>query len=169
MSLRFLAIALSTSVLNLLLHTVTFVVFLKDFFAAHPAGSAEFLKQLNKGFDQLVPWAMALSALSLGVLITLVIDWSGARTFAAGLRSGVVVASLYWAGINFGLYASSNLFSLPSALMDLAFSAGCMTISAGFAAWLLGRARARSPHDGPVARDGALRRTDALASPFRGS
>lgn len=162
MHLRFFVTALSTSVVNLVLHALTFVVFLKDFFRAHPAGSAEFLKQLNKDLDQLVPWAMALSALSLGFLITLVIHWSGARTFAAGLRSGVMTALLYWAGINFGLYASSNLFSLPSALMDLVVSAGCMTFSAGFAAWLLGRARAPSLHDGAVAGDAALRRVEAL-------
>jgi hypothetical protein len=155
---RFLLTALSTSALNLILHTLVFVIFLNDFFAAHPAGSAEFLKQLNKDLDQLVLWALLLSALSLGLLITLVVRWSGARTLASGLKSGVAFGALYWAGINFGLYASSNLFSLPSVLVDLVCSAGCMAMSAGFAAWMLGRAGARSAHEGQLSDPTTQRR-----------
>ncbi len=138
---RFVVTGLTTSLLNLVLHAAVYVVFLKDFFAAHPAGSPEFLQQLNKGMDQLVPWSLALSALALGFFVTIVVRWSGAATFGSGLRAGLVVGGLYWAGINFGLYASSNMFSLASTLVDLVCSALCMAASAAFAAWMLHRMR----------------------------
>jgi hypothetical protein len=82
-------------------------------------------------------WALVASALALGFLITIVVRWSGAKGVVAGLESGAIFGFLYWAGINFGLYSSSNHFSLPSTLVDLVCSALCMTLSAGFAAWML--------------------------------
>lgn len=139
MSTRFIVTGLLTSLLDLVLHVGLYVLFLKDFFEAHPAGPPEFLRQLNRGLHDLVLWSLAASALSLGFLITLVVKWSGANGIASGLRSGAVFGLLYWAGINFGLYASSHNFSLPSALVDLVCSALCMTMSAGFAAWMLSR------------------------------
>lgn len=137
MSARFVVTGLLTSLVNLVLHVGFYVLFLKDFFAAHPAGSPEFLRQLNRGLSELIPWSLAASALALGFLVTLVVKWSGAKGFVSGLRTGALFGFLYWAGINFGLYASSNNFSLPSTLADLVCSALCMTISAGFAAWAL--------------------------------
>ncbi|HSO33632.1 MAG TPA: hypothetical protein VLT33_13960 [Labilithrix sp.] len=139
MNARFVLTGLLTSALNLLLHAGLFVGFLKDFFEAHPAGSPEFLRQLNRGLDELVPWALVASALALGFFITVVVRWSGAKGAVSGLKSGAVMGLLYWAGINFGLYASSHNFSLPSTLADLVCSALCMTLSAGFAAWMLNR------------------------------
>jgi hypothetical protein len=37
------------------------------------------------------------------------------------------------------LYASSNFFSLTSVFVDTALSSTVMTLSAAFAAWMLGR------------------------------
>lgn len=139
LSLGFVLTALATAVVNLGAHALTYVLFLKDFYARYPAGSPEFVRQLNKGSGQLVLWALLLSALALGTFIALVVRWSGARTFGAGLKTGLVFGGLFWAGINLGLYASSNLFSLPSALVDLMCSAGCVAVSAGVAAVLLRR------------------------------
>lgn len=154
MNTRFIITAVSTSALNLLLNAAAFVFVLKDFFETHPAGPPEFMKQLNRDVDQLIPWALAISALAMGVFITTVIKWSGATTFTSGLVSGLLVGFLFWTGVNFGIYASSNHFSLAAMLADLPCSALSMAISSGFAAWMLNRDRAQqeSPsqqHDGP--------------------
>jgi hypothetical protein len=137
MNARFALTGLLTSIVNLALHALTYFLALKQFFAAHPAGSEEFQRQLVKGADQMVMWALALSALALGYLITTVVHWSGARDWASGLKTGAIVGTLLWGGVNFGLYSSSNNFSLASTLADLVSSALCVTVSAGFAAWLL--------------------------------
>jgi hypothetical protein len=150
MKVRFALTGMITSLVNLALHALTYFLLLKQFFAAHPAGTEEFRRQLVKDADQMVLWALALSALALGYLITTVVHWSGARTWGTGLRSGAIAGTLLWAGINFGLYASSNNFSLAGTLADLVCSASCVTLSAGFAAWLL--------HAGP-------RRNEATARP----
>lgn len=122
------------------------------YYAAHPAGSAEFLKQLNKGADQMVLWSLLLSSLALGFFITIVMRWSGAKTFATGLGAGALIGGLNWAGMDFGLYASSNMFSLASTLVDVVCSALCMALSAGFATWMLHRGEARRTSDDSRAR-----------------
>lgn len=59
-----------------------------------------------------------------------------------------MIGGLYWAGIDFGLYASSNNFSLPSTLVDIVLSALCMALSAAFAAWMLHREVGRAERHG---------------------
>lgn len=142
-TIRFVLTGLATSFVNLALHGVIYFVFLRGFYAAHPGGSEELQKQLVKGGDQLVVWSLLLSALALGFFITVVVRWSGAKTFASGLGAGLLFGGLYWAGMDFGLYASSNTFSLASTLVDIACSTLCMATSAGFAAWMLHRGDAR--------------------------
>lgn len=139
MKTRFIITALLTSVLNLLLNAAAFAIILKDFFARHPSGSAEFMRQLNRDVDQLIPWALAVSALAMGVFITTVVKWSGAESLGSGLWYGAIVGFLFWTGVNFGIYASSNLFSLAGVLADLPCSALSMALSSAFAAWMLNR------------------------------
>ena len=141
MNKRFLFSGLVTTAINLVLHALAYIVILKDFFQSHPAVSDEFMKQLSRPPDQLIVWAMAVTSVSMGFLITLVIKWSGARTIVSGLRYGFIVALLFWGSVNFGLYASSNHFSQASVFVDYACSVTVMTISAATAAWMLGRGK----------------------------
>ena len=141
MNKKFLISGLITSVVNLLLNAGAFIFILKDFYQAHPAVSEEFMKQLHRQPDQLIVWAMVVTSLSMGFLITIVIKWSGANTFASGLKYGFVFALLFWGSVNFGLYASSNFFSQATVFVDYACSVTAMTISGAIAAWLLGRGK----------------------------
>ncbi|MDX9906436.1 MAG: hypothetical protein RBS55_07615 [Bacteroidales bacterium] len=135
---RFLISGFLTSLINLLLHGLSYALILKDFYHSFPAGSEEFIKQLHRGPDQLIGWAMAATALTMGYFITLIIKWSGARTFLSGLKYSSIAGILFWASVNFGLYASSNMFSLPAVFVDLACSAAVMTLAGASAAWMLG-------------------------------
>jgi hypothetical protein len=145
---RFLLAALATSVVNLLLHAAAYGLVLKAVYQAYPAGSEEFVRQLHRPGDQLVVWAMALTSVTMGVFITTVMRWSGARTLAAGLVRGAILGLLFWLSVNSGLYASSHIFSLPSAAVDTVFSSLCMTVSAACAVLLLNRPGPRTP-EGP--------------------
>ncbi|MFO0693701.1 MAG: hypothetical protein U0230_09125 [Polyangiales bacterium] len=138
---RFVATALVTSVVNLVLNALAYALVLADFYRAHPAGPPDFVRQLNRPADQLIVWAMVVTSLSMGLFITVVMKWSGAKTFGAGLRQGAIVGFLFWTSVNSGLYASSNVFSLPSVLVDTPLSALSMTLSAACAAFLLHRGR----------------------------
>jgi hypothetical protein len=138
---RFIITGLLTSVVNLALHGLTYALILKDFYRAHPAGSEEYMQQLNRSPEDLIIWAMAATSLTMGFFITTIMKWSGARTFLSGLKHGALAGFLFWASVNFGLYASSNVFSLPSVLVDLACSGTAMTLAAAFSAWMLGISR----------------------------
>ena len=128
-----------TSIVNLVLHSGAYFGFLKNFYASNPAGSTEYLKQLNRPADQLVIWALLVSTFAFGFFITTTIKWSGAKTFSSGLKYGLILGILFWTAINFGLYSAQNIFSLPSVFADLACSTFAMTIAAGVSAWILGK------------------------------
>jgi hypothetical protein len=138
MNKRFMITGLLTSIVNLALHGLSYALILKDFYRAHPAGSAEYMQQLNRPPDQLIIWGMAATSLTMGFFITTIMKWSGARTFPTGLKYGALAGFLFWSSVNFGLYASSNIFSLPSVFVDLACSGTVMTLAAAFSAWMLG-------------------------------
>lgn len=138
MNKNFLVSGLITTITNLVLNAVAYLVFLKDFYASHPVVSEEFMKQLHRQPGRLIVWAMVVTSLTMGFFITTIIKWSGARSFVAGLKYGFLVALLFWGSVNFGLYASSNYFSQASVFADLACSVIAMTISGAVSASMLG-------------------------------
>jgi hypothetical protein len=139
MNRKFFISGIITSVVNLILQAVASLVFLKKFYAAHPAGSEEYMKQLNRPPDQLVIWALLVSALAFGFFITTTIKWSGAKSFGTGLKHGFILGILFWTAINFGLFSAQNIFSLPSVFADLSCSVFSMSISGAVSAWFLGK------------------------------
>jgi len=140
MNRNFFISGIITSVVNLILQASIYFIFLKKFFAAHPAGSDEYMKQLNRPPEELVIWALLISALAFGFFITTTIKWSGAKSFSSGLKYGFILGVLFWTAMNFGLYSAQNIFSLPSVLADLICSAFSMTISGAVSAGILGKA-----------------------------
>ncbi|MFK0730634.1 MAG: hypothetical protein ACIWVG_05600 [Gloeotrichia echinulata HAB0833] len=141
MNKNFFLTGLLTTVVNLLLNVAAYLFILKDFYQSHPAVSEEFMKQLHRPPEQLIVWAMVVTSLAMGFLITTVMKWSGAVSFSSGLKFGFLFAFLFWSSINFGLYASSNFFSQASGFTDTACSVASMTISGAVAAWMLGRGK----------------------------
>lgn len=139
MNRKFFISGIITSVVNLMLQASIYFFFLKKFFTSHPAGPEEYMKQLNRPSDQLVIWALLISALAFGFLITTTIKWSGAKSFCSGLKYGFILGVLFWTGMNFGLYSAQNIFSLPSVFADLVCSTFSMTISGAVSAWILGK------------------------------
>lgn len=139
---KFMLACLLATLVNLLLNAGAYFMVLKEFYRAHPGFSAEFQQQLARQPDQIIGWALAVSAVTMGVLIATVMKWSGARSFSSGLRYGCTLAALFWSSINFGLYASSHHFSQASLFVDLACSVTAMTLSGAVAAWMLGAGQA---------------------------
>jgi len=138
---NFILSGLAATIVNLLLNAVAYFLLLKNVFEAYPPVSAEFQKQLVRPADELVGWAMVVTSLTMGFFIATVMNWSGTKTFYAGLKKGFIVAFLFWTSVNSGLYASSNHFSLAGFLTDLPCSVLAMTIAAAVAAWILGKGK----------------------------
>jgi hypothetical protein len=138
MNTKFIITGLITSITNLILNAAAYLLILKDVYLVYPSGTEEFTKQLHRQAGELIIWAMFITSLAMGFLITTMIKWSGAKTFISGLKKGAILGFLFWASVNFGLYASSNLFSETAVFLDFACSATAMTISGAVAAWLSG-------------------------------
>ncbi len=138
MNKKFFLTGFITTVVNLLLHTAAYIFILKDVFRSFPPVSEEFSNQLTRPLDQLIVWAMVVTSLSMGFLITLVMKWAGTNNFVSGLKNGFVFSLLFWGSVNFGLYASSNHFSQTAVFVDYACSVTIMTIASAVAAWILG-------------------------------
>lgn len=139
MNKYFIISGVVATVVNLLANAGAHFLFLKNVFEKYPPVSTEFQKQLVRPADQLVGWAMVVTSLTMGFFIATVIKWSGARTFALGLKKGLIIGFLFWTSVNSGLYASSHHFSLVGVLADLPCSVLAMTIAAAVAAWILGK------------------------------
>lgn len=141
MNKHFILSGLAATIVNLAMNAGAYFLILNDVFEANPPVSAEFQKQLVRPPDQLIGWAMVATSLAMGFFIATIIRWSGARTFVSGLKKGLLVGFLFWGSVNFGLYASSNHFSLVGVLADLPCSAAAMAVAAAVAAWVLGKER----------------------------
>ncbi len=139
MNKKFFISGFITTVVNLILHTAAYIFILKDIYSSYPAVSEEFRKQLSRPLDQLIVWAMVVTSLAMGFLITITMKWAGANTFSSGLKHGFVFSLLFWGSVNFGLYASSNFFSTTSVFIDYACSVTVMTIASAVSARMLGR------------------------------
>ena len=139
MNKSFLSSALVTTVVLFVLNAIVYMVFLKDFFQNHPAVSPEFMKQLYRPDDQIIVWALLICTISIGVFVTKVIQWSGARTFVAGLKSGFVFGILFLFSVDFGLLATTNNFATAGAFADMTCSTIAITLSSAVSACMLGR------------------------------
>lgn len=139
MNKNFIFAGLTATVVNLVMNAGAYFLILKDVFEANPPLSVEFQKQLVRPPDQLVGWAMVVTALTMGFFIATVIKWSGARTFTSGIVKGFIVGFLFWSSVNSGLYASSHHFSLTGVLADLPCSILAMTVASAAAAWVFGK------------------------------
>lgn len=138
MRFKFLVTAFLTAIVLFILNAIVYVVFLKDFFQNHPAVSETFTKQLYRPDDQIIIWATIVSALAIGLLVTIVMKWSGARTFVAGLGKGFIFGLLLLCSVDFGLLASTNNFTTAGAFADLSCSTTTVTLACAFCAWMLG-------------------------------
>ena len=141
MTKKFLAAGLVTTVALFLLNGIAYVAVLRNVFHSYHAVSEAFTSQLYRPDDQLIWWAVIGCSVAIGFLVTTVINWSGARTFASGVKSGFIFGFLFLCSVDLGLYASTNNFTLTGALADMACSTTTVTISSSIAAWMLGRGK----------------------------
>jgi hypothetical protein len=141
MTKKFLGAAIVTTVALFLLNGIAYAAVLKNVFHSYPAVSEAFTNQLYRTDDEFIWWAVIACSIAIGFLVTMVINCSGARTFTVGLKSGFIFGFLFLCSVDLGLYSSTNNFTLTGALADMACSTTTITISSGFAAWMLGRGK----------------------------
>lgn len=75
--------------------------------------------------DGMIWWAMIVSNLVLALLVTLALNWAGAKTIVDGLKFGALVGGLYALTTDLGMYSMTTVISnLTAVVVDtLAYAA----------------------------------------------
>ena len=69
--------------------------------------------------DGMIWWAMIISNLILALLVTLVLNWAGAKNIMEGLKIGAIVGALYALSVDLGMYSMTNVISnLTAVIVD---------------------------------------------------
>ena len=83
-------------------------------------------------------WIVA-GQLGFGILVTLVISWRGATSFADGALTGAIFGFLMAVGYDFAQYGTSNLWTLKATLLDPFITALLVGSAGGVIGFVLGR------------------------------
>jgi len=107
--------AAGTVVGGVVLWATGWVIFNKLFstFYAANVGSATGVDRAEQ-----IQWAIALSALAYGALITMMIEKSGPGSIGKGALTGAIVGFLVWLNVDMVFYGSSNIANLTRSMVD---------------------------------------------------
>ena len=92
---------------------IVYGMLLVDFMAAHSDAS------LNRPDDQMIWWAMILSNLVLGMLVTLVLKWSGAKSVVDGMKTGAIFCFLMGLTMDLMMYSMTTQYDLTVVFVDV--------------------------------------------------
>jgi len=67
--------------------------------------------------EEMIWWAMIASNFIWGLLLTLILNWSGSFTASAGAKIGAIVGLLCGLGFDLGMYSMTTIFSSPTVLI----------------------------------------------------
>lgn len=67
--------------------------------------------------DGMIWWAMIVSNLFLALLVTLILNWAGAKNVMDGLKLGALFGVLYALSIDLGMYSMTNVISNLTAVV----------------------------------------------------
>ncbi len=86
-------------------------ILLADFMAAN-------MNSCNsRPMEEMVYWAIFLSNLVSGLLLTLVLNWSNSHTMLSGLKTGAFVGLLIGLSLDLGMYSMTTMFLNPMAIV----------------------------------------------------
>ena len=135
MSKRFIAAVAAGSVTMLLVGFLLYGVVFASLFREGALTIPGVMKQTPD-----ILWIVA-GQIGFGVLLTLVISWRGALTFADGAWTGAIFGFLMAVGYDFAQYGTSNLWTLKATLFDPFITAALMGSAGGVIGLVLGRQR----------------------------
>ena len=67
--------------------------------------------------NEMIWWAMIVSNLVLALLVTLALNWAGAKSIVDGLKIGAIVGALYALSVDLGMYSMTTVISNLTAVV----------------------------------------------------
>uniref|UniRef100_UPI00321764D6 hypothetical protein n=1 Tax=uncultured Draconibacterium sp. TaxID=1573823 RepID=UPI00321764D6 len=92
---------------------IVYGMLLAGFMEANSNGCA------NRPDEEMVWWAMILSNLFLGLLLTLVLKWSGATSAADGIKTGALFGLLMGLTMDLMMYSMTTMYDLKVLVIDV--------------------------------------------------
>lgn len=98
-------------------------------------------RSVNRGMENFIFWAMALSNFIIALLLALILHRFGVTTFLKGAVAGLWIGLLIAFAYDFGMYAQTTMYDMNMIFMDAAMSAIMTAIIAGVVGFMLGRGK----------------------------
>lgn len=101
---------------------------LADFFAKN-AGSATGVMRPQA---EMVWWSLILGSVFYGLVVSYIFNkWANITSLGAGLSAGFVIGLLLTMGVDFTMYATSNISNLTASLVDIVCGAVLFSLIGG--------------------------------------
>lgn len=97
----------------LLLGWLVYGILLKDFMAANSNSCAA------RADADMIWWGMILSNLILGLLVTLVLKWSGAKKIVDGIKTGALFGLLFALAMDLMMYSMTTMYNFTALIVDV--------------------------------------------------
>jgi hypothetical protein len=121
------------AVVFFLLGWVIYGILLKDFMAAN------YNQSVSRPMEDMVWWALILSNLGYGFLLSFVLSWSNTTSAITGARLGGIIGFLLALSVDLGFYAMSTYISNVTAiLVDIIVYIVMSAIAGAVVAWVMG-------------------------------
>jgi uncharacterized membrane protein len=133
MSKRFIVAAAAGSVTMLLVGVLLYGFVFAGLFREGAVTMPGVMRQ-----TPVILWVLA-GQVGFGILVTLVVSWRGAASFANGAWTGAMFGFLMAIGYDFAQYGTSNLWSLKATLLDPFITAVLVGSAGGVIGFVLGR------------------------------
>ena len=97
----------------LLIGWLVYGILLKDFMAANSNNCAA------RPDAEMIWWAMILSNLILGLLFTLILKWSGAKSIVDGVKTGALFGLLLASTMDLMMYSMTTMYNFTAMIVDV--------------------------------------------------
>lgn len=115
-----------------LLGGLIYAVLLRDFYAANLGSATGVMRDLP------ILWAMVVSQLGMGALVTWLFLNVGVTTALDGLKTGAVFGLLFGIAVSLDLYSVTNWSNMTVALVEPFVTGGRIALVGAFIGWTLG-------------------------------
>jgi len=126
---------LAGAVTLFLLGWLVYGVLLRDYMTSN----TNYNQCAAKPMEDMIMWAMILSNLAIGFLISLVFSWSNTTGVMAGAKVAGIIGLLLTIAVDFSVYAMSTTFSnLTTVFIDIIIYTVMFAIGGVVVAWVMG-------------------------------
>lgn len=135
MNSKVLIAAIVGGIFYFLLGWLVFGILLAD---SMESGMNENMKLIMRDMDSYVIWAFGVSNFVYALLLALIFDRFGAKTFMKGATNGAWIGLLISLCMDFGWYAQTTIYEMNMIGMDALFSLIMGALVGGVVGWMLG-------------------------------